>query len=91
MQRGAAYNNNNNNAPRNDFSWHALKPAPAPALAPARTGGDVIFVPELWGHGTYTVQESIGIAVEFQGAGVLVCWCACSCGHATNSAAQRCG
>lgn len=31
-------------------------------------GGDIIFVPELWGHGTYTVQESIGVAIEFQGA-----------------------
>ena len=27
-------------------------------------GGDVIFVPHLFGHGTYTVQESVGIAVE---------------------------
>jgi hypothetical protein len=30
-------------------------------------GGDVIFVPAMWGHATYTVQESVGVAVEFQG------------------------
>jgi hypothetical protein len=27
-------------------------------------GGDIIFVPGWWGHGTYTVQDSVGIAVE---------------------------
>ena len=27
--------------------------------------GDVLFVPNLFAHGTYTVQESVGVAVEF--------------------------
>jgi hypothetical protein len=27
-------------------------------------GGDIMFVPPWWGHGTYTVQDSVGIAVE---------------------------
>lgn len=30
-------------------------------------GGDVIFVPSMFGHGTYTVQESVGVAVELEG------------------------
>jgi hypothetical protein len=29
-------------------------------------GGDVIFVPAMWGHATYTVQASVGVAVEFE-------------------------
>ena len=28
-------------------------------------GGDVLFVPNHYGHGTYSVQESVGVAVEF--------------------------
>jgi len=31
--------------------------------------GDVIFVPHLWGHGTYNVQESVGVAIELNHAG----------------------
>ena len=31
--------------------------------------GDVMFVPHLWGHATYNVQESVGVAVEIQHAG----------------------
>ena len=27
-------------------------------------GGDIIFVPHLYGHGTYTVKDSVGVAVE---------------------------
>ena len=26
--------------------------------------GDVLFVPQHWGHGTFNVQESVGLAVE---------------------------
>ena len=31
--------------------------------------GDVLFVPHLWGHGTYNVQESVGIAIELNHVG----------------------
>ena len=27
--------------------------------------GDIVFVPTLWAHGTFNVQQSIGVAHEF--------------------------
>jgi hypothetical protein len=29
-------------------------------------GGDILFVPQWYAHGTYTVQESVGVAVEME-------------------------
>jgi hypothetical protein len=46
-----------------------------PKLPPERrplecmqNGGDIIFVPHLYGHGTYTVKAAVGVAVEMANA-----------------------
>jgi hypothetical protein len=34
-----------------------------------QNAGDLIFVPELFGHATYNEQESVGVGVEFSSIG----------------------
>ena len=36
-----------------------------PVLECEQLGGDVIFVPEMWGHAVINLEESIGYASEF--------------------------
>jgi hypothetical protein len=40
-----------------------LGPAEKPIECTQR-GGDIIFVPSWYGHGTLTLKESVGVAVE---------------------------
>ena len=35
------------------------------AIECEQQAGDVLFVPQLWGHGTLNLEESIGVAFPF--------------------------
>lgn len=48
-----------------EYDYPKLKKSERPMECMQRAG-DVIFVPHMFGHGTYNVQESVGVAVEIQ-------------------------
>ena len=55
------------------LQWLEEEKADTPRpLEGMQRGGDVIFVPDMWAHGTYTVRESVGVAVEFAAAEALM-------------------
>jgi hypothetical protein len=47
-------------------------PTGARPLECMQRAGDVIFVPDMFGHGTYTVRESVGVAVEIAASDTLM-------------------
>ncbi len=44
-----------------DFANRGVKP-----LTCVQTAGDVIIIPESWGHGVLNIQESVALATEFK-------------------------
>lgn len=46
---------------RLDFESRGIKPVTC-----VQTAGDVMIIPESWGHGVLNIQESIAVATEFK-------------------------
>ena len=47
---------------KNEFVWPKAHGRPLECM---QEPGDVLFVPQMWGHATYNVKASVGVAIEF--------------------------
>jgi len=61
-------------AAEDDEAVDALIRSPPLLLECTQRAGDVILVPDKWGHATVNVRESIGVALELQALDVDIDW-----------------
>ena len=47
------------------WSWWRQQPKPTGAMECIQYPGDLVFVPDLWGHAVLNLRESVGLAAEF--------------------------
>ena len=47
------------------WSWWQQQPKPTGAMECIQYPGDLVFVPDMWGHAVLNLQESVGLAAEF--------------------------
>lgn len=47
------------------WSWWQQEPKPMTAMECIQYPGDLVFVPDMWGHAVLNLRESVGLAAEF--------------------------